>query len=47
MDKLGYHTEWVTFVAIVIGYLVLSLVIGGKKTYFDRFEEPKEEEPSA
>jgi len=43
MENIGFHTTWPIFLAIVFGYLGLSLFIGGKKIYFDKFEEPKED----
>jgi hypothetical protein len=36
-------TPWWLFLGIVASYVVLSLVIGGKKAYFEPFVEPPEE----
>ncbi len=36
---MGYETTWPVFVAIIAFYLVISLVIGGKKAYFEQYQE--------
>lgn len=38
-----FATPWWLFIVIVVGYVVLSLALGAKKTYFDPFVEPAEE----
>jgi hypothetical protein len=43
-----YHPTpaWL-FIIIVLGYLALSLLIGGKKVFFDPFKEAPEEPEAA
>jgi hypothetical protein len=38
-----FATPWWLFIGIVAGYVVLSLFLGAKKTYFEPFVEPPEE----
>jgi hypothetical protein len=38
----GYETTWPLFLGIIAVYVVVSLLIGGKKTYFEPYEEPAE-----
>ncbi len=47
MDQMGYQTGPWLFLVILATYIILSLVIGGKKTYFDPFVEPPEEKDAA
>lgn len=43
MHPADFQTPAVLFIAIVLGYLVLSLfVLGGKKVYFEPFVEKDE-----
>lgn len=43
MHPADFQTSAVLFIAIVLGYLVLSLfVLGGKKVYFEPFVEKDE-----
>ncbi|HEY9775168.1 MAG TPA: hypothetical protein V6C81_15490 [Planktothrix sp.] len=47
MDQ-GFVTTWPLFLAILAGYIGISLVIGGKKAYFEPFddeEKPPESKP--
>jgi hypothetical protein len=37
------HTPWELFLGIIALYVVVSLVIGGKKAYFDPWQEPTPE----
>jgi hypothetical protein len=43
---MGYETTWPVFLAILAAYICISLVIGGKKTYFEphQADEPESEE---
>lgn len=42
----GFHTPWPLFLAIIAGYMVLSLfVLGGKKLYFEPYEEKPADKP--
>jgi hypothetical protein len=34
----GYVTTWPLFLAILVGYIGISLVIGGRKAYFEPFD---------
>jgi hypothetical protein len=43
---MGYETTWPVFLAIVAAYVCISLVIGGKKTYFEPHEDKPETEDS-
>lgn len=40
---MGYQTPWWAFVAMLAGYIVLSLALGGKGTYFEPYVEKSEE----
>lgn len=40
-----FQTSWPLFLGIILAYLALSLVIGGKKVYFEPFEGKEEEKP--
>ncbi|RTL35562.1 MAG: hypothetical protein EKK48_28115 [Candidatus Melainabacteria bacterium] len=47
MHPADFQTSAVLFIAIVLGYLVLSLfVLGGKKVYFEPFVEKDEPTPA-
>jgi hypothetical protein len=42
-----FATPPLLFIGILVGYIVLCLVLGAKKTYFEPFVEPtKEAEPT-
>ena len=44
-----FQTPWPLFLGILAAYLLLSLAIGAKSVYFDKFngkEEPKPETPT-
>ena len=43
----SFQTTWPLFLAIIFGYLALSLFIGGKKVYFEPFEDKEEEIPAS
>ena len=48
MHPADFHTPAVLFILIVAGYLLLSLfVLGGKKVYFDPYNEKDEPSPPA
>lgn len=38
----SFNTEWPLFLAVILGYLAITLIIGGK-FFFVRSEEPKDE----
>jgi hypothetical protein len=40
---MGYETTWPVLLAIIAAYVAISLVIGGKKAYF----EPHQDEPES
>jgi hypothetical protein len=43
MEIATFATGPYLFIAIIVGYVLLSLFIGGKKAYFEPFVEPPEE----
>jgi hypothetical protein len=40
----GFHTPWILFIGILAAYLAISLMIGGKKAYFEPDPDIKDEE---
>jgi len=42
-----YVTQWGVFVAILLVYLTISLMMGGKKVYFDTYTEAPEDPEGA
>jgi len=41
---MGYETTWPGLLAIIAAYIIISLLIGGKKTYFEQYQEKPEAE---